>query len=300
MDLARRETESLLAAAGLSGHLRRDGAIYLYEGEAALRAALPLWDLRARHGVAFETVRGAALGDLQPGLAPRYACGVFVPAWMTVSDPYDLACAIGRAALARGARFEIADVAALSPVEGGVALRLRDGRSLRAARVIVAAGAWSHRLTRGIGDRIPLETERGYNTTLPPGAFDLRRQLVLPADGYVVTPLATGIRVGGAVELAGLDRPPDFRRSAILLQKAARVMPGLRTEGGVRWMGFRPSLPDSLPVIGPATRAPGVLYAFGHGHLGLTQSAATARLLADLVLGRSPAIDLAPYRPDRF
>ena len=165
---------------------------------------------------------------------------------------------------------------------------------------MIAAGAWSHRLARHFGDRIPLETERGYNTTLPAGAFDLKRQLVFSRHGFVVTPLEDGIRVGGAVEFAGLERPANYARSKAMLEKATRFMPGLKTEGGREWMGYRPSLPDTLPVIGPSPRAPNVFYAFGHGHLGLTQSAATGRLIADLVAGVSPAIDLAPYRPDRF
>ena len=300
MRLAKTETEALFQTAGLSHHLRRDGAIYLYPGGAALRAAQPVWDLRARHGVEFETVSGARLADLQPGLSPRYSHGVFIPGWMTLSDPHAVACAIGQAAIARGARFEAGEVVDLVAGEADVQLRLADGRRIAAPQVILACGAWSHRLAAKLGDRIPLETERGYNTTLQPGAFDLRRQLVLPADGYVVTPLATGIRVGGAVEFAGLERAPNYRRSEILLKKAERVMPGLKAEGGVQWMGFRPSLPDSLPVIGRAPRSPRVIYAFGHGHLGLTQSAATARLVADLALGRVPAIDLPPYRAERF
>jgi D-amino-acid dehydrogenase len=300
MELAKTETDDLFATAGLSHHLRRDGAIYLYEGEGALKSSRGLWDLRARHGVAFEVVSGARLAELQPGLHPKYTHGVFIPAWMTLSDPYDVACAIGQAARARGAGFEKGEVVDLSPNGRGVGVRLADGRRISAPNVILACGAWSHNLAAKLGDKVPLETERGYNTTLPPGAFDLKRQLVLPQDGYVITPLSTGIRVGGAVELAGLDRVPDFRRSEILLKKAEGVMRGLKTEAGVQWMGFRPSLPDTLPVIGRAPGAPNVLYAFGHGHLGLTQSAATARLLTDLVLGRTPAIDLAPYRPERF
>ena len=108
------------------------------------------------------------------------------------------------------------------------------------------------------------------------------------------------MRVGGAVELAGLDAPPNFQRSEVLLAKAKRFMPGLATEGGTQWMGFRPSLPDSLPAIGPAARDARVTYAFGHGHLGLTQAASTARLVADLMAGRPSALDLAPFRPQRF
>lgn len=300
MDLARAETDILYRAAGVGGCLRRDGAIYLYEGERALRAARPLWDLRARHGVAFEVVTGARLADLQPGLAAKYTHGVFLPDWMTLTDPYEVAAAIGQAAIARGADFDKGEVLGIEPGEREVRLRLADGRQFSAPSVVLACGAWSKPLAAQLGNRVPLETERGYNTTLPPGAFDLRRQLVLPADGYVVTPLASGIRVGGAVELAGLARAPDFRRSEILLKKAKAVLPGLRTEDGRQWMGFRPSMPDSLPVIGRARRSPRAILAFGHGHLGLTQSAATARLVCDLILGRQPAIDLAPYSPERF
>ncbi len=300
MGLSRSETDSLFAATRLSHHLRRDGAIYLYEGAAALKAAEPLWSLRARHGVEFEQVSGARLVDLQPGLHPKYTHGVFIPSWMTLSDPYDVAIAIGQAAIARGAHFQQAEVVDLSANGQGAQARLSDGRRISARQAILACGAWSHLLAAKLGDRLPLETERGYNTTLPPGAFDLKRQIVLPADGYVVTPLSTGLRIGGAVELAGLTRAPDYRRSAILLRKAEEVMPGLKTDGGVQWMGLRPSFPDSLPVIGRAPNAARVIYAFGHGHLGLTQSAATARLITDLVLNRPPAIDLAPYRPERF
>jgi D-amino-acid dehydrogenase len=166
--------------------------------------------------------------------------------------------------------------------------------------VVLAAGAHSHLLARGLGDRIPLETERGYNTTLPGTAFDLRTQVTFGGHGFVVTRLTSGIRVGGAVELGGLNLPPNHRRSDAMLRKAQAFLPGLRVEGGQRWMGFRPSLPDSLPAIGAARATPRITYAFGHGHLGLTQCAGTARLVADLVTGRQPAIDLKPFSPYRF
>ncbi|MGN6537657.1 MAG: NAD(P)/FAD-dependent oxidoreductase, partial [Mesorhizobium sp.] len=100
-------------------------------------------------------------------------------------------------------------------------------------------------------------------------------------------------------ELAGLKRPPNYARSRAMLEKAKRFLPGLKAEGGREWMGFRPSLPDSLPVIGPAG-APGVFYAFGHGHLGLTQAAATGRLVRDLIASQAAAIDIRPFRAQRF
>ncbi len=145
--------------------------------------------------------------------------------------------------------------------------------------MVIAAGAWSHLLARSVGEHIPLETERGYNTTLPPGAFALQRQLTFPRHGFVVTPIAGGVRVGGAVEFAGLHAPPNYVRAEALLAHAKRFIPGLRTEGGTQWMGFRPSLPDSLPAIGAARADARIVYAFGHGHLGLTQSAATAEIV---------------------
>ena len=147
---------------------------------------------------------------------------------------------------------------------------------------------------------MPLETERGYNTTLPAGAFDLRLHMTFSGHGFVVTPNNDGVRVGGAVELGGLDLPPNYRRSDILLEKAARFMPGLKTEGGRRWMGFRPSLPDSLPLIDRSARARRVIYAFGHGHCGLTQAAGTAQLVAELITDTAPTIDLTPFRLSRF
>src|SRR5690606_29764976 len=150
------------------------------------------------------------------------------------------------------------------PVGGGVEVTTADGRLLRAANVVLAAGAFSHRIARTIGDIVPLETERGYNTTLPAEAFDLRTQVTFGGHGFVVSRLSTGIRVGGAVELGGLKLPPNFRRSEAMLTKAQAFLPGLKPQGGVQWMGFRPSLPDTLPVIGASRATPQVIHAFGH------------------------------------
>jgi D-amino-acid dehydrogenase len=179
-------------------------------------------------------------------------------------------------------------------------LFLANGELLTASKVVVAAGAWSHRIAAWMGEKIPLETERGYNTTLPANAFDLKRQLIFSRHGFVVTPLEDGIRVGGAVEFAGLERAPDMRRAKAMLDKTAEFLPGLATGGGRQWMGYRPSLPDSLPVIGRSRGTARLVYAFGHGHLGLTQSAATGRLVRDLVLSRPTEIDTTPFRPNRF
>ncbi len=301
MDLSASETPLMLAAAGASHMLRSDGALHLYESEAELEAARDGWRARADHGIAFTHLHSRhAIGELQPGLSPALVAATFVPGWKTVSDPLQVTLALARRFEQCGGRIRRADAVALAPGAAGVAVQLPARLPLIAQRVVVAAGAWSHRLARTLSERIPLETERGYNTTLPVGAFDLKRQLTFDGHGFVVTPLACGVRVGGAVEFAGLDAPPNFARAATLLAKAKRFMPGLRTEGGSEWMGFRPSLPDSLPAIGPSAADDRVVYAFGHGHLGLTQAAATARLVADILGERRPSLDLAPFRPQRF
>jgi D-amino-acid dehydrogenase len=299
MDLSKAELEPFLAATGTSGMLRKEGNLQVYEGEAELRAALPGWEARARHGIEFRHLDAAEMGEVQPGLAPRFTHGAFTPGWWSIADPKLYALALAERFRAEGGAIERAEVTALAPCDGGVAVA-GPGGPRHTSHVVVAAGAFSHRIARSLGERIPLETERGYNTTLPADAFDLKTQLTFGGHGFVVTRLTSGVRVGGAVELGGLELPPDFRRSEAMLRKAAAFLPGLKTAGGVPWMGFRPSLPDSLPAIGRARATPRVTYAFGHGHLGLTQSAGTARLVADLVTGAPPAIDLLPLSPQRF
>ncbi|MGF3027416.1 NAD(P)/FAD-dependent oxidoreductase [Methylobacterium aquaticum] len=300
MRLAAQAMAAMVESAGLAGRLRHDGNLELYESEAEMAAAAPGWAAREREGIAFEHVRGARLAELQPGLSPRFVAGTFTPNWMTVDDPHRFALALHADMMAKGATLTKGEVRDIAPAGEGVCLTLADGTVLKADAGVLAAGAWSRDLARRLGDRVPLDTERGYNTTLPPGAFDLRRQITFGGHGFVVTPLSTGVRVGGAVEFGGLHRPPNFARADAMLRKAAAFLPGLRTEGGRPWMGFRPSLPDSLPVIGPSRATPRVIYAFGHGHLGLTQSAATGRIVADLLAGRAPAVALNALRAGRF
>jgi D-amino-acid dehydrogenase len=300
MRVSRREAEALIATAGLEPMIRRDGVLELYESEAELRRTEKDDAAKIAEGIELRHVRGAELAELQPGLSPRIVCGTYIPKWQTVSDPYDYAVGVGRAAIERGAQFRQAEVVQLRPQDGAVIVELSDGTALRARKVVVAGGAWSKRLTQPLGDDLPLETERGYNTTLPGYSFDLRRQLFFGGHGFVVTPLSSGIRIGGAVELGGLKLPPNFKRADAMLTKAAMFMPGLATTGGKQWMGFRPSMPDSLPAIGYSRRSRDIVYAFGHGHLGLTQSAGTGKLVAELVTGAEPSIDLAPFSPQRF
>jgi D-amino-acid dehydrogenase len=300
MNLSKAETLALGDRACIASMIRNDGSLELYTSQSSFQAALPGWALREKHGVPFEHVQGERLAELQPGLAPKVIAGTFSPSWRTVSNPQHYTRALWAYAARLGAKLERGEVRELRPYDSGASVDLKDGRRLSADFVINCAGAWSHRLAATLGESMPLEAERGYNTTLPREAFDAKRMIIFGEDGFVLTPLEDAIRIGGAVELAGLALAPNYNRSKAMLSKAKTYLPGLNMGGGNEWMGYRPSLPDTLPAIGRSASSPHIIHAFGHGHLGLTQSAATGRLVRDLALGLTPAINISPFHPNRF
>lgn len=277
----------MLAATGLSHALRRVGALTVYETRAGFEHDRAEWDLRRRHGIVCQELTGEAARDMEPALGAIVAHGVFTPAWSQVSDPKVIWAGVFDSLLARGVAFEKREV--VDPT-GGTAFDT----------TVIAAGAWSARLAARIGDHASLESERGYNTTLPSPGITLTRQITFGEHKFIAAPLTCGVRVGGAAEFAGLDAAPNFARSAALLTLARRYLPALSAEGGTVWMGNRPTTPDSLPVIGRSPRRSDVIYAFGHGHLGLTQSATTGRLVADILAGRDSGLDMAPFSIGRW
>jgi D-amino-acid dehydrogenase len=197
-------------------------------------------------------------------------------------------------ARARGFRLEGGRLIAIETESGGVP----------ADAAVVCAGAYSKPLAAALGDKVPLETERGYHLMIRDPEV-VPRIPTADADGkFVATPMETGLRFAGTVELAGLEAPPDWRRANVLLEQGRKMLPGLAMsypqERTSVWMGHRPSLPDSLPVIGPSSATPDVIYAFGHGHVGMTAAPMTGKVVADLVAGRPPSIDIAAFSVRRF
>lgn len=300
----------------LRGDLYQRGAITVYETDKAFEADRAEWELKRTLGVDWSNMSVSDLRDAEPGLAPVFRHAVMLNEWSHVSDPKRIVTALRETLRRDGAQLIEGEAVALERSVGARSgstgsaggtydgesptVVLADGRKLTAPRVVVATGAWSGALAATLGDRVLLESERGYNTTLPHARDRLNREVIFAERKFVATPLDIGLRIGGAAEFAGLQAPPDYRRSDALLTLGRRFVPGLDERDAVRWMGHRPTTPDSLPVIGPSPRMPSVLYAFGHGHLGLTQSATTATLVADLLAGRTPAVDLSPYSIGRF
>ena len=148
--------------------------------------------------------------------------------------------------------------------------------------------------------RLPLETERGYHAMLPSPGIELKTAITNKTRGFAMTPMEGGLRIAGTVEFAGLDAPPNERRAEVLLEHARRMFAKVDVTGHSLWMGFRPSTPDSLPIVGAAPGRPGLYLAFGHGHFGMTGGPPSGRLLSCLITGREPELDAAPYAPTRF
>ncbi|MBC8239749.1 MAG: FAD-binding oxidoreductase, partial [Alphaproteobacteria bacterium] len=166
--------------------------------------------------------------------------------------------------------------------------------------LVIAAGAFSKPLAKALGNTVPLDTERGYHVMLPAPEVDVRVPMLVSSLGFGITPMSDGLRLAGTVEFGGLTAAPNYARADALLTKAKRLFPGLKDADAERWMGHRPSMPDSLPVISRSSRFARVFFAFGHGHLGLSLGAVTGRLIADLVQDRAAEIDVTPFRADRF
>lgn len=298
MSTALGDHQELARRSGLSGHMRKTGALYVTASEKGYRAAKPEWEERERHGVPFRELSAQQARKLVPALSGPFFKAFHAPESWTVTSPLAILEALRRRLLSANA-FVKQKVIALRADEREVAVLTEEGGDLPFDRVVVAGGVWSRDIVRDLGLKVTLETERGYNTTYASSPIDLPMPVFFSDHGFIASPLAVGLRVGGAVEMASPEAPPNFARAAAMRKVMRRYVPDLPEDGGVEWMGCRPSTPDSLPVIGRDPRDPRVVFAFGHGHLGLTLSAATARHVASLVAGR-PDAKLAPFGIERF
>lgn len=293
--------KSLLSPLNLSSHLREKGILSVWRHRGDFLRAQEMIERQRRFGIEAQALSPAALAEMEPALR-NVEAAVLYPDACHVSDPALLAADLLRLALERGAVHVAAQAIGIEPRDGAVHVRTDGpGVEVTADRAVVSAGIWSRSLVAQLGDRIPLDTERGYNATYPKGSFGIGRPIMFEGEGFVTTPLDTGDRVGGAVEFAGLEAAPNHGRTDAMVQRLTRFLPRLGSEPPARrWMGFRPSIPDSLPVIGRARRDRRVVYAFGHGHYGLTQAAVTAQMVAGLVEDRPGPVAAEPFSAQRF
>jgi D-amino-acid dehydrogenase len=295
---------ALAEEAGVGDLITRQGVLFAFPDRAAFEAEALSWRVRRENGTAWLELDEDELRQREPALNRRYKFAVLVEANGQCRDPGAYVAALVRHAVSLGASVRRARATGFRIETGRLRAVRTDAGEIACDKAVIAAGAWSKVLARAAGDRVPLETERGYHVVIENPGIEPRYPM-MPSDGKMgcaMTP--QGLRLGGQVELAGLDAAPNWARADVLLRFARSVYPGLPAdlprERVKLWMGHRPSMPDGLPCLGLASGCPDVVHAFGHGHVGLTAGATTGKLVADLVSGRQPAIDLTPYAASRF
>lgn len=295
---------ALAASVGAGDLIQRSGLLVVYRSEASFAADAEANRLRAANGVVIDELSRDELRQLEPALSPAYVRARFIAENGYCRNPLRLSRSLAEALVANGGEIRRERAEGFAFADGKVEAVLTAAGRLPAAAVVLAAGAHSKPFAARLGENVPLDTERGYHAMIKAPEVVPRLPVMDAEAKFVATPMEEGLRMAGTVEFAGLDAPPDWRRARVLLRHGQAMFPGLpRAIGEDRvavWMGFRPSMPDSLPVIGRTRRYPNAFLAFGHGHVGLIGAPMTGRTIADLVAGRAPAIDIAPFSAARF
>jgi D-amino-acid dehydrogenase len=238
--------------------------------------------------------------DAEPALAPIFKSGVLLPDNGRCKNPHQLVRVLAAEAQRNGAtilRGQVMGFATNGALIQGIVV---NGRVQAAERVVIAAGAASAALAAELGTKLPLEAERGYHITIAESGVVPRIPVTNSDAKFVASPMDMGLRLAGTAEFAGIDSEPNWRRAKLLEEQAKRMFPGVKLEKVTRWAGNRPSLPDGLPVLGAAPRYANAFFAFGNSHFGMTAAPVMGKLVAELVSGAKPSIDIEPFRPARF
>ncbi|MBS8229197.1 NAD(P)/FAD-dependent oxidoreductase [Vannielia litorea] len=288
----------LIEAAGAEDLVEARGQLQVWSTAKGARGAEAGLAWKRSLGVPFEEIEPDAARQMEPGLALPIARAVHHTGARQIRDPEALVQLMHARFTALGGETVAERATAMAADDAGVTLTLGDGQGLRAARAVLAAGAFSRRIPGGGAERLPLGTERGYHLMFAGEAARVTRPVGWAEGGFYAVPTARGLRLAGTVEIAALGAPPNRERLAYLARRGAELLGPLPARDA-EWLGFRPTMPDALPVLGPAPGAPRILHAFGHQHLGLTLGGLTGRIIADLCEGWQPNLALEPIRPDR-
>ncbi len=293
--------EALARGTGAERFIRHGDYVYIYPDRKTFEGDAFGFGLRRDHGVTWEEWDRATLVERDPQLGPGFGFAASIKGGAWLAAPGRYVATIAESFEREGGIFLQGEVVDIVPTDRGhAAVRLTGGALREADRVVLAAGVWSGRLAKKLGHEARIEAERGYHVMLknpshmPPSPYSF------VAAKIAVTPMEEGLRFAGVVDLGGIDGPPLATPVEGIRKRIRQLYPSLRWEGEETWMGRRPSTVDSLPLLGPSPRVPAIHFAFGGQHLGMTMGARLGRMTADMIGGRKPNVDIAPYRVDRF
>ncbi|MBJ9625695.1 FAD-binding oxidoreductase [Burkholderia multivorans] len=291
----------LLDACGDSALLGQHPVLEVFDDPAGIAHEQPHLELRQSLGFQSQRLTATEIGDLEPALAGRFRHGLLFPEWRAVNDTEGFIAALTASFEAQGGRRVRANAARIDEADGrATGVMLTSGEHIAAAHVVVAAGTGSRQFFGALGVRVPLEGIAGYQALLADPGVAFRHSVIYADGGFCFSPMTRGLQIGGTIEFAGRNAQPNFRRADIILEKAKRILPELRTARVEYGVGYRPFLPDTKPIIDRSKRLPNAYMAFGHGQLGLTLGATTGRLIADLAAGRPTRQNLSPFSAYRF
>ncbi|WP_168199312.1 NAD(P)/FAD-dependent oxidoreductase [Pseudorhodobacter turbinis] len=289
----------LLEAAECASFFQARGSIFVYSDERTFAAAIRETGFLRSSGVQVEVLTAEQVKSLEPAVDGQISGGLFFSGNGHCVDPFALGCRFAQAIESRGGEIIAAKADKLTRSDHGWTVSTGAG-AFDAANVVVAAGYQSDRLLRPLGYTMPLQSERGYHLMLPQSGVSLSRPVAVAEHGLIATPMNKGLRLAGTSEFASEKTPLNEKRADLLFEHAKQVFSDLNRSGASRWLGNRPMLPDSLPAIGRARRHPGLLYNFGHHHLGLTHAAVSASVLSDVLFGRADSFVDTKFNLSRF
>jgi D-amino-acid dehydrogenase len=287
-----------IVKAGAANRIRETGWLKAWRGDA-IEAAKREQALLTEFGIESQLLDRQAISALEPGIMPVYKVGLLHSQTASVDSPGAVVKAYARMFAGAGGEIRQSDIKAIVPDGEGWRVVLADG-AISARHVVVALGPWSADILRPLGYRVPLAFERGYHREFKPNPARALRRPIHDADGsFLMTPMEQGIRVTSGVELTDRDAPSSFAQIDAV-EPIAREVVEFGEQVGDTWRGSRPTLPDSLPMIGPAPRHSGLWLAFGNQHIGFTTGPATGAAIAAMIKGTPPPFDAAAFAPSRY
>jgi len=298
LDLALPAYDELFENIDISGLVESKGIIYFWTNKDLKSRELEI-NIRSELGIKQQLLTPHEIHDLEPHIKQIYHGGVLYPNARHTRNPGKILLKLFDLFLKRGGRFERQNVQAISFTSGNKPVIKTDLNFYTFDKLVVACGAFSKKLTDQVNEKIPLDTERGYHVHFKGHDHLLSRPVIFLNRGFGITPMEQGLRVVGTVEFGGLNNPPSKKRIQNLVNNAKYLFPELGTHED-EWLGFRPTLPDFLPVIGPSKNYKNLFYSFGHHHLGWTLGAISGKIIAKMIAEENTNLDLSPYNSIRF